>query len=134
MVELHRFKMFVSPAIRRPSVVFASSDRHQASSSSTLATAHGPSLSHTRRTLKICRLASSSSSWVARVDGKRFAPSATSQQNGGYRPLRVTSLDSEPQGERIIVNDGKPVPILEEGFVSVLKIVTNLFPFWVSLH
>jgi len=46
-------------------------------------------------------------------------------------------MDLEPKDNRIIVKDGKvvtkPVPLFEEGFVSVLKIVTNLFPLWVAL-
>lgn len=66
-------------------------------------------------------------------------PIPASKNSCGYRALQVTNQDTDlqPEGKRIFVKDGKPVsqaiPLLEEGFVSVLKIVTNLFPLWVAL-
>ena len=129
--------MLVSPITRTTGVVFASTRGHQTSHFRG-ATAQAPSPSHPRRVFKVCRLASSSSAWVARTSSQCFMPIPASKNSCGYRALQVTNQDTDlqPEGKRIFVKDGKPVsqaiPLLEEGFVSVLKIVTNLFPLWVS--
>jgi len=68
------------------------------------------------------------------VKDNDYSPSST-RCNARYRPLKVTSGTSKP--EEKYVQNGKEVKkqilVLEEGFGSVLKIVTNLFPLWVAI-
>jgi hypothetical protein len=107
-------------------LMLASTERQRSS--------HSSNASRNAPRLTVSSLASSSS-WLARkIHAKAYdySPSST-RCNARYRPLKVTGT-SKP--EEKYVQNGKEVKkqifVLEEGFGSVLKIVTNLFPLWVS--